>query len=619
MSMKPLGILLLLLTGIIPARASEELPWAVTVQGTDRIVRAGERFEVRFRIDLLPGYHIYPEGTTVGTPFRVSADPKARFQPEGPLSGPPPSKHRDGEEAYDIHQGSLVLTQGFRVPRDLAPGAYVLRGTYQGQVCDDSMCLSIDETPWEVRVNVEAGPAREAVVAEGSQTAPASPDALPRDLLPFLATAVGAALLTLLTPCVFPMIPVTISFFTKQVSTTRSGALKAAAAYGLGIMASYTGLGLGLSLILKSAGAANTLGAHWAVNAFIAAVFVIFSLSLFGAFELTLPEGLMSRLGGARSTQLPGILFLGLTFSLTSFTCSVQFVGLLLALAANGEWFWPLLGFLAFSGTLAAPFFLLALFPQALQSLPKRGGWLNSVKVLMGFIELAAAFKFLSNVDLYFHQDAPWLTRPAVLLAWTAISVAAALYLLGKIRLPHDDASGNGSIGAGRLLLAILFLSFAGYFFSGVDGSPLESADAWLPPRQSGGRQISWKDVPKVETWEGALAQAKSSGRPLFIDFTGITCTNCRKMEASILLDPAVREELSRMVVVELYVDGQGEDKRFNKQLQIDRFKQSSQPHYVVLSPDGKTETGQFPGFTRDRDKYLAWLKSASEKARAGR
>ena len=498
--------------------ASPDSPAEVTVKGPSAPARAGERVEVSFKVDLLPDWHIYAASSREGAPFTVAADPSNPFATDGALAGPPPLHRVEEGLEMDLYEDQVTLTQAFRIPAGTPPGTYTLKGTYEGQACDPYICVSIDRTAWEAAVEVEAGIAR----TDRADAPPAPPpptdgvrSALAQGLIPFLLAAVGAGLLTLLTPCVFPMIPVTISFFTKQASSTRGGAVKAAAAYAAGIILIYTGLGLGLSFFLKEAEAANRFGAHWAVNGFIAAVFIVFAFSLFGAFELTLPSGLMSRVTGRRSSTLPGILFLGLTFSLTSFTCSVQFVGIILAIAATGAWFWPVVGLLAFSTTLAAPFFLLALFPQALKNLPQRGGWLNSVKVVMGFVELAAAFKFLSSVDLYFHQGDPWMPRSLILVVWIVISAATALYLLGKIRLPHDDAVGT--IGAGRMVLALFFLAFAGTLCLGVGGNGLPAVDAWLPPREA------WEQVPKIARYEEALAQAKATGKPLFLNFTGIT------------------------------------------------------------------------------------------------
>ena len=263
---------------------------------------------------------------------------------------------------------------------------------------------------------------------------------------------------------------------------------------------------------------------------------------------------------------------------------------------------------LSFSAAFALPFFFLSLFPQGLSALPRSGGWLNSVKVVMGFLELAAALKFLSNVDLVWHWGV--LSREVFIAAWIAIFVLCGVYLLGKIRLPHDTPME--SVGPLRLLTSMGCLAFSFYLLTGLFGAPLGELDAFFPPYgsqgeiaqiRSGGEELTWGD-----NYEAALAEARASGKPIFIDFTGFACTNCRWMEANIFPDREVRPLLRRFVRVQLYTDGQGEIYDRNRAFQEDRFGTVALPFYAILDSDGH-ERARFPGLTRDRDLFVRFLK----------
>jgi len=305
------------------------------------------------------------------------------------------------------------------------------------------------------------------------------------------------------------------------------------------------------------------------------------------------------------------ILFMALTFTLTSFTCTVQFVGLLLVAASQGQWFWPVLGMMIFSTAFATPFFFLALFPQYLARMPKSGGWLNSVKVIMGFLELAAAFKFFSNTDLVWGWG--FLTYNTVLALWTIIFSFAGLYLLGIIQLPHDSKIETVSVP--RMLFSMVFLTFSLYLGTGLFGQKIHGLiDSYLPPKLhssmvESSNSNSSQD-PDSYHWfyelEDGFSAAISNGKPIFVDFTGYTCTNCRWMETNIFTLSEVKSRFNEFNLVSLYTDG-GNNYREKQQYEIDRFGTAALPYYVILSPEDEI-LATFPGLTRDKNKFLNFL-----------
>jgi thiol:disulfide interchange protein DsbD len=298
-----------------------------------------------------------------------------------------------------------------------------------------------------------------------------------------------------------------------------------------------------------------------------------------------------------------------LTFTLTSFTCTVQFVGLLLVAAVQGDWLWPLIGMLFFSAAFAVPFFFLALFPQYLAKIPKSGGWLNSVKVVMGFLELAASCKFLSNVDLVWNWG--FFTRSSVLAAWVVIAFLTGLYLIGKLRLPHDPELETISVP--RLMISIILFTFSLYMSKGLVGHSLHSLiDAYLPPDlQSRFGHTSNIEVPDnslawIMEFDEGLKQSGQTGKPMFVNFTGYTCTNCRWMESNMFKDPKIVSRLKKFVLIELFTDG-GANKDKNQQMEIERFGTAALPFYVVLSSENR-EISRFPGLTRDKNRFIEFL-----------
>jgi thiol:disulfide interchange protein len=444
-----------------------------------------------------------------------------------------------------------------------------------------------------------------------------------RGLFGFVWFAVIQGLLALLTPCVFPMIPITVSFFTKRDQKSGAAAVGQAGFFSMGIIFTYTAIGLAIAAIAGPTGLTKLASSPW-MNLFLTALFVLFALNLFGMFEIKVPTGLVSKLDakaqtGQMGTMLATIL-MGVTFTLTSFTCTTAFVGTVLIYATQGEWFWAVLGMMAFATAFAIPFFLFALFPRWLSSLPKSGGWLNSVKVVMGFLEIAAAFKFLSNVDLVWGWNT--ISRNLVLAAWIAISLVAAIYLLGKIQLPHDSPVER--LGAPRMLFATSFLGVAFYLLTGLFGAPLGELDAWLPPEEtSGGVYALWRGVDKktenlwIESYENALQKARAENKPVFLNFTGVTCTNCRWMEKNMFPDPQVKKEMDRFVLAELFTDRETLEHKAadekNAELQTTKYNSAALPLYVIISPDEKA-LATFPSLTRDKQEFIGFLQRGASK-----
>ena len=437
----------------------------------------------------------------------------------------------------------------------------------------------------------------------------------------------------LLTPCVFPMVPMTISFFVKGNENRAVGKFKALM-YGLFIVLLYTvpiSVIIGLTWIFGgstvTADIFNWLATHWLPNILFFVVFMLFAASFFGAFEIVLPSKLVNS-SDKKSDKagLAGVFFMALTLVLVSFSCTGPIVGTVLIKSTSGEFWTPMVTMLAFSIAFALPFTLLALFPSLLKNLPKSGGWLNSVKVVLGFIEVALGFKFLSVADQTYHWGI--LDREVYLAIWIVCFTLLGFYLLGKIRFKYDDEVKH--IGITRLTLAIATFSFVVYMIPGMFGAPLKALSGYLPPLETQDFVISSyqeKAAAEVsaslETYgsiESGLAVAKASGRKVFVDITGHGCVNCREMEARVWSDPQVQEKLQEFVIVALYTDDKQklpEDQwittpegkvlkdvgRVNSYIARTRFGVNAQPNYFILDEDGTILAGprgynlSIPGF----------------------
>lgn len=438
-----------------------------------------------------------------------------------------------------------------------------------------------------------------------------------RGVLYVLGAAFVFGWLALLTPCVFPMVPITVSFFLKQAEKKHNSPLSMALVYCGSIIGTFTVLGLIVSALF-GATYINSLANGILINLFLGIVLLFFALNLLGLFDIQIPSWLLTFTASKESTSsYLGVFFMALTFTLTSFTCTFAFLGLILVWAANGEFWWPLGGLVAFSTAFAMPFFLLAMFPSYLHKLPKSGGWMNRVKVVMGLIEMAFMFKFLSVADIAWNSTPTIFDYHLVMCAWLAIAIVAGLYLLGKIQLPHDTKEEH--VGVIPMVCALFFFGLAGYLGVGIfaheppGGFFGRQIVAFAPPRFEGGVDedgpflIGKHDNQKyLLEFERAKEKARREQVPLFIDFTGVNCINCREMEA-LMADSAIQSNLGKFIRVQLYTDKMpkeavGDTRRgeelleHNRQLQEEWYKDTVLPGYAVVSPDGTVILSKIKG-----------------------
>ncbi|WP_347053275.1 protein-disulfide reductase DsbD family protein [Flavobacterium olei] len=511
-----------------------------------------------------------------------------------------------------------------------------------------------DDTKREGLAIDTAKPAVEKVKAEEIKTEPevavdteiAAP-APSRSLWSIFFIAFLSGFAALLTPCVFPMIPMTVSFFTKQ-SKSRAKGIRNAIIYGLSIIAIYVVLGLIVTKIF-GADALNALSTDVWFNLIFFVILIVFATSFLGAFEIMLPNSWANKADQqADKGGLIGILFMALALAIVSFSCTGPIVGTLLVEAASNGGIAPVVGMLGFSSALALPFMLFAMFPGWLNSLPKSGGWLNTVKVVLGFLELALAFKFLSNADLVLQLH--FLEREVFIAIWIAIFGALTLYLFGKITLPHDSPMQHISVG--RLYLGLLTLVFTMYLIPGLWGAPLKLISAFPPPPQYSespfgvggssnggisseagkglpdGAELGPHGIMVFHDYEDGLAYAKEIKKPIMLDFTGYACVNCRKMENNVWSDPAVLPILKNdVVLISLYVDDKRElpkEEQFTTKagdkiitvgdkwtdFMISKYKTNTQPLYVLTDLEGKNLHTDKPTISYvSTDEYLKWLQ----------
>ena len=639
-----------LLTAVC-ARAQDQVEWSA--HGPAKALNRSERFSVAVTAVIAAGWHIYSFTQPAGGPITSQATVPANqpFSAAGAISGPPPHRAYDPnfEMETETYQGSIDFNMPIVVQPDAPPGTQNVAIDFRFQTCSETTCMPPKTVHLSAPVKITAV-AKTAVVDAPKPAETVAPLFKPlvstapsSSVLPALSTAttagrktnassgpntqslwsfiwLAAAMggLSLLTPCVFPMIPITVSYFTSRASTNRRGAVFTAAVFALGIILTFSALGMLLALVF-GAGGVNRLAANPWVNLLITLIFVGFALSLFGAYFIQLPSGLLNKVNSLTSSNdgshVLGAVLMGFTFTLTSFTCTAPFVGTLLVMTAEGNWRWPLAGMLAFSTVFAIPFFVLALVPQWVTGLPKAGQWMVSVKVVMGLLEIAAAMKFLSNADIIWHWGI--FTRQAVLSVWIGIGLLIVLYVLGCFRLIHE--SPIGSVGAGRLTIAIVFLAVTVWMVPGLFGRPLGELESFLPPDPNPGSYAATSSSVAVELrdpqwilndYPAALALAKQRRRPIFIDFTGYTCTNCRWMEANIFPRPEIRSELKKFVLVRLYTDGDGPKYQQQQSMENARFGTVALPLYALLTPDEKL-IATFSGLTRKSDEYLHFLRLA--------
>ena len=496
---------------------------------------------------------------------------------------------------------------------------------------------------------VAADTVKDSVTTETSQIAPAKSATTEHGLWAIFFIAFLSGFAALLTPCVFPMIPMTVSFFTKQ-SKNKAAGIRNAIIYGISIIVIYVGLGLLVTWIF-GADALNALSTNVWFNLIFFVLLIVFATSFLGAFEIMLPNSWANKVDSqADRGGIIGILFMALALAIVSFSCTGPIVGTLLVEAASKGGIAPVVGMLGFSLALALPFMLFAMFPGWLNSLPKSGGWLNTVKVVLGFLELALAFKFLSNADLVLQLHL--LEREVFIAIWIAIFGALSLYLFGKITLPHDSPVGHISVG--RLYMGLLSLIFTFYLIPGLWGAPLKFINAFPPPMEysespmgfgGSSKSVATAMLPEgaksgphgivvFDDYEEGLAYAKKVNKPIMLDFTGFACVNCRKMENNVWSNPNVLSILKeKVVVISLYVDDKRElpknEQFFSKATEseietigdkwtdfmITRYKTNTQPLYVLTDLEGKSLNAALPTISYvGIEEYEAWLKSGIAK-----
>ncbi|MBR6892483.1 MAG: thioredoxin family protein [Bacteroidaceae bacterium] len=442
----------------------------------------------------------------------------------------------------------------------------------------------------------------------------------------FLLGLLGG-LVALVTPCVWPIIPMTVSFFLKRSGDKKKG-IRDAIIYGISIVVIYLALGLIVTAIF-GASALNALSTNAIFNIFFFLMLVVFAASFFGAFELQLPSSWSNAVDSKaeKTGGLLGIFLMAFTLTLVSFSCTGPIIGFLLVeVSTSGDWLAPAIGMLGFAIALALPFTLFAVFPSWLKSMPKSGGWMNTVKVVLGFIELAFALKFLSVADLAYGWHI--LDRETFLALWIGLAITLAMYLFGLIKFPHDDPDER-NISVTRFFLGLISLAFAIYMIPGLWGAPLKAVSAFAPPMSTQDFNLQSSEVKaKTNDYDLGMQMALTSDKPVLIDFTGFGCVNCRKMEAAVWTDPQVAEIMSDdYVLIQLFVDDKtplpepimvnvnGQEQKLRtvgdkwSYLQSSKFGANAQPFYVLLDHQGKPLSQSY-AFDDNVDHYLNFLKN---------
>ena len=645
-----LTLMLAFVSVAVVAQPVEPVFWKTSVE------EQGEgTYKITFKASIEQGWHLYDMGPyEVGGPMATAFtfEPASDYALEGDMTAEGELiKHYDDVYMMDVgyYENEVTFSQIVKSEQ----GA-VVKIAAEWMCCNDENCVNSDKD-FEITVGAPAAESAEVVDAVAASAG--------GSLWGFVLSAIGWALIALLTPCVFPMIPMTVSFFLKGSGSVAKGRFRALM-YGLFIVVLYT-VPIGVIIFLTwliggdavTADIFNWLATHWLPNLIFFAVFMIFAASFFGAFEIVLPEKLVND-SDAKSDKsgLAGIFFMALTLVLVSFSCTGPIVGSVLIQSTSGEFWTPIVTMFAFSVVFALPFTLFALFPTWLKQLPKSGGWLNSVKVVLGFVELALGLKFLSVADQTYHWGI--LDREVYLAIWIAIFSLLGLYLLGKLKFKHD--SDMPYLSVPRLVMAIISFSFVVYMLPGMWGAPLTALSGYMPPMQSqdfvltqGGAvaQSSEDDAAvagvkygdKLELPHGlqgffdmaqAEAYAAEVGKPLFVDFTGHGCVNCREMEARVWSDERVLKLLrEEYVVVALYAD----DKlkvdeadwvttdagkvlktlgKINSYYALKNYGVNAQPYYVLQGASGE-QLVEPRGYDLDVEAFVDFLQRGVEVYKA--
>tara|TARA_R110002050_G_scaffold24083_3_gene64277 strand:+ start:33458 stop:35428 length:1971 start_codon:yes stop_codon:yes gene_type:complete len=640
----------LIAVSIIQAQILEPVKWSTSVE---KLSDTEYQLVTKAKIDL--GWHLYsqtvPEGGPIPTTFTYE-DANSTIKLVGNTSEE--EGHTVDDPIFEMKIKFFEKTATFKQKVTVSERVKTINGAVEFMVCDDSRCLP----PTEINLVFNLSDKSGIINEEGKSVlvTPKSDDNTAKELesrkglwsIFFIAFLSGFA--ALLTPCVFPMIPMTVSFFTKQ-SKNKAVGIKNAIIYGISIIIIYVLLGTAVTGVF-GADALNALATNVWFNIIFFLLLVLFAASFLGAFEIMLPNSWANKIDSkANRGGLIGIFFMALALAIVSFSCTGPIVGTLLVEAASKGGLAPIIGMLGFSLAIALPFALFAAFPGWLNSLPKSGGWLNTVKVVLGFLELALAFKFLSQADLVL--QAHLLEREVFLSIWIAIFGTLALYLFGKIQLPHDSPLKHISVG--RLSLGLVVLSFTIYMIPGLWGAPLNLISAFPPPQSysessygvgfsktedgvnkssahadlpAGAHLLAPHDILAFNDYDKGLAYAKKVGKPVMIDFTGWACVNCRKMEQNVWAKAQVLQMLKNdVVLISLYVDDKrplvanevvesklrpGKKLKYIGQkwseLQALKYEANSQPFYVIMNHNEENLIEPV-GYTPDVNEYYNWLK----------
>jgi thiol:disulfide interchange protein len=611
------------------AAAQRPHPAKWTLEPLAKSAAPGATVLLELTLNLDEPWHMYspttPKPGPTGGPIPTTIEiEESASVASATLYYPAPKRKFDPNFSLDTETYEKQVRFYFKVElaKDATAGKAGMAAKMRYQLCTDKECLPPRRVTAETALEIDpAAAASEASIPAGwSEFKPGAADAptpvaaqgqaAAQPMGSFLLIAFGFGLAAVFTPCVFPMIPITLSFFLNQGQGTRAQSLTQAVVFCLGIVVLFTGLGFGVTAALGPFGVSQMASNPW-VNGFISLVFFAFGLSLLGAFEITLPSGLLTKMNAAsdRGGYL-GVLLMGLTFSLTSFACVGPFVGTLLVASVQGGMLQPVLGMASFSAGLALPFFFLALFPGYLQRLPRSGGWMARVKVVMGFLILAAMLKYMSNVDVVMQWDL--LTRERFLALWVVLFALPGLYLLGLLRM--EGVKPDQNLGTGRLLVAVLFLGVAISFIPGMFGARLGDVEAFIPaPGETSSFSASSSSGSKwlKNDYDGALAKAKAENRRVLVAFTGYACTNCHWMKANMFPRREIAEAMGGLVAVELYTDGTDAASEANQQRQETDFKTVAIPFYAVLDAEGKT-LATFAGLTKDTAQFAAFLMTGA-------
>ncbi len=649
MKIKKLILLLTLLSfTLVNAQILDPVKWTTSVEKI-----SDTEYVLVSKATIEKGWHLYsqnvPEDGPIPTTFTYD-DSEGGFKISGNTTEE--EGHTVNDPVFEMKIKFFEKTATFKQKVVVNKGVTTISGFVEFMVCDDTRCLP----PTTVDLEYSIKGKLDAVSSNKNEnsakiTETKKPKSSDRSLLTIFIIAFFSGFAALLTPCVFPMIPMTVSFFTKQ-SKSKAAGIRNAVIYGLSIVLIYVVLGLLVSAIF-GADALNALSTNVWFSIIFFLILIVFAVSFLGAFEIVLPSSWGTKVDAqADRGGIIGIFFMALALAIVSFSCTGPIVGtLLVEAAAGGSQVGPIIGMLGFSLALAIPFALFAAFPGWLNSMPKSGGWLNTVKVVLGFLELALAFKFLSNADLVLQLH--WLEREVFLAIWIAIFGVLALYLFGKIQLPHDSPLTHISVG--RLSLGILSLTFTIYMIPGLWGAPLNLISAF-PPAQSysespygvgfsktggseknenhseipdGAHLMAPHDIIAFNDYDKGLAYAKKVGKPVMLDFTGHACVNCRKMEQNVWAKDQILPILkNEVVLISLYVDDkrplpEGEEieskLRPGKKLkyigqkwsefQTIKYGANAQPFYVLMNLNEKNLTDPV-AYTPDVEEYHNWLLS---------